>query len=459
MPDTAIALNRFGLGARPDETPPANPRAWLLDQFDRYEPKPAAWADAPATPAIAHDVADQRQALRGEQDDARKAARKVLRQDSREIYLTSVNARAASAIVTSAPFVERLVHFWANHFAVSADKLVVIPFAGSFEAEAIRPHVLGTFETLLLAAERHVAMMLYLDQARSIGPDSRFAAMANMRNPEKKPGLNENLAREIMELHTLGVRTGYTQADVTEFARAMTGWSVGGLGRPGGFDPGSPGAFLYRAGLHEPGTRTIMGKSYPQAGEGQAQAILHDLATAPATARHISTKLARHFVADDPPPALVDRLTATFLKTDGDLPSVYRALVEAPESWQPQAAKFKTPWEWAISAMRGIGMHDLGEVQMAAMMNQLGQPVWRPGSPAGFDDIAASWAAPDALVRRVELAQRFATRAGDRLDARTLGPKLLPASLSSGTEQAIARAESPPTGLALLLVSPEFQRR
>jgi uncharacterized protein (DUF1800 family) len=202
-----------------------------------------------------------------------------------------------------------------------------------------------------------------------------------------------------------------------------------------------------------------MGRNYGQQGEGQARAILHELAIHPATADHIATKLARHFVSDTPPPTLVRHLSATFRESGGDLPAVYRALVEAPESWSPRPAKFKTPWEWLISSMRGLGMRDLGDVQAAPIMQQLGQPVWRPGSPAGFDDIAASWAAPDALVRRVEVAQRMATRVGDRLDARTLAPKLLPGVLGSDTGQAIARAESPPTGLALLLVSPEFQRR
>jgi uncharacterized protein (DUF1800 family) len=202
-----------------------------------------------------------------------------------------------------------------------------------------------------------------------------------------------------------------------------------------------------------------MGRTYPQPGEGQALAILRDLAVAPATADHVAAKLARHFVSDDPPSALVTRLSAAFRTSGGDLPTVYRRLVEAPEAWAPAPAKFKSPWEWMISSLRGIGMRDLGDMQVAPLMQQLGQPVWRPGSPAGFDDIAASWAAPDALVRRVEVAQRIASRVGDRLDPRQLAPKLLPGVLAAETSQATARAESLPTGLALLLVSPEFLRR
>ncbi|MBW8754961.1 MAG: DUF1800 family protein, partial [Sphingomonadales bacterium] len=240
----AIALNRFGLGARPDETPPADPKAWLLDQFARYQPKPVSWAGLPPATAIAAEYVSDRQDMRSAEDQAKDMARKLLRQESRDTYRVAVNARAVSALASDAPFVERMVHFWANHFAISADKLVVIPFAGIFEAEAIRPHVLGRFEDLLLAVERHVAMQLYLDQAQSIGPNSMLAGIAAQRNPQRKAGLNENLAREIMELHTLGVRTGYSQADVTEFARALTGWSTGGLGRAAQRFGGEPGTFV-----------------------------------------------------------------------------------------------------------------------------------------------------------------------------------------------------------------------
>ena len=460
---TAVALNRFGLGARPDEPVPDNPKRWLMDQFAWYEPRPASWAAMPASAAIAADYAEGRQQIAMAAPDAeqenKQAARKMLRQESRDVYLQAVAARTTCAFSAPAPFVERLVHFWSNHFAVSADKLVVIPFAGAFEAEAIRPHVLGRFEDMLLAVERHPAMQLYLDQAQSVGPGSMLAIRAQERNPARKAGLNENLAREIMELHTLGVRTGYSQADVTEFARALTGWTIAGLGRDARLGRAEPGGFVFRPAMHEPGSRQIMGKTYDQADEGQARAILHDLAAAPATADHIATKLARHFVADDPPPGLVQRLAASFRQTGGDLPSLYRVLIEAPEAWIGSPTKFKTPWDWLVSSGRAIGLRETGDIQIAPLMQQLGQPVWRPGSPAGYDDLAATWAAPGALLRRVEVAQRLAARAGDRIDPRALGPKLLPASLATETAEAIRRAESLPTGLALLLVSPDFQRR
>jgi uncharacterized protein (DUF1800 family) len=324
--------------------------------------------------------------------------------------------------------------------------------------EAIRPHVLGRFDDMLVAVERHPAMQIFLDQTRSVGPDSMAALRAEQRNPDNKRGLNENLAREIMELHTLGVRSGYTQADVTEFARALTGWSVAGVKGPQP-NGAAPGSFVYRAQVHEPGSRTIMGRRYDQQGQDQALAILHDFAGSPATAQHIAGKLARHFVSDNPPPAVTERLADAFERSGGDLPTVYRALIDCPQAWSPVAVKFKTPWEWTVSSMRGLGWQDLGNLQGAPLLTQLGEPVWRPGSPAGYDDIAASWAAPDALVRRVEVAQRFAAHVGDRIDPRTLGQTLLVGSISPPTQMAVSRAESATTAIALLLVSPDFQRR
>jgi len=387
-------------------------------------------------------------------------AKRYFRQSIRDDYLTMNAARLDCALTTDTPFVERLVNFWANHFAVSIDKLQVIGLAGLLEFEAIRPHVLGRFSDMLLAVEQHPAMLLYLDQAQSIGPDSMAGERIAMRGGKQR-GLNENLAREIMELHTLGVRTGYTQADVTEFARALTGWTVSGLGRgpAARLIGGSPGQFQFAELLHEPGERTIIGKTYAQNGEAQARAVLLDLAASPATARHLSTKLARHFAGDDPPQALVDRLTKAYLESGGDLPAMYRTLIESPEPWATQPLKFKNPWEWTVSALRAAGTSQLEPMMAANMLRQLGQPTWQPGSPAGWDDIAASWAGPDALVRRVEVAQRIADKAGPTVDARSLAEELFPQSLSESTRTAIARAESPSEGLALLLVSPEFVRR
>jgi uncharacterized protein (DUF1800 family) len=478
--DTAIALNRFGLGARPGDAAPADPKSWLTGQFNRFQPRPPALAQVPSRSKVIGQLADYVTQARMDGRARRRMQpasvstgaasqtatqpdplKRYLRQTIRDDYLVENAARLSSALATDNPFAERLVHFWANHFAVSVDKLPVIGLAGLLEFEAIRPHLFGRFSDVLIAVEQHPAMLVYLDQAQSIGPNSEIGRIVAARGGKQR-GLNENLGREIMELHTLGVRTGYSQSDVTEFARALTGWTVGGLARGpisrfiGGQDDGS---FTFAEALHEPGDRVIMGKRYAQQGEAQARAVLLDLAANPATARHISTKLARHFAGDDPPPAMVERLTRAYLASGGDLPTVYRALIDSPEAWAPKPLKFKTPWEWSVSALRAVGQTDIDPQAAVAMLNQLGQPTWKPGSPAGWDDIAASWAAPEALMRRVEIAQRIASKVGSSVDARALAQKLLPGAVSVATRTAIARAESPQEGLVLLLVSPEFVRR
>lgn len=447
-----MALNRFGLGARPDDAPPADPQRWLLSQFDAYEPLPASWRPLPRTPALVDSWNAMQRSVRQAPDGQRSGIREAYLRQGRSGYQAAVAARTDAALQTGTPFVERLVHFWSNHFAVSVDKLLVVGMAGSFEADAIRPNVLGRFEDLLLAAVRHPAMLLYLDQAQSTGPRSPTGVRTAERQ-ERGRGLNENLAREILELHTLGVRSGYSQEDVTEFARALTGWTLPGA------SAGDDATFRFVPALHEPGPRTLLGKAYAEGGEAQARAVLHDLAAAPATALHVARKLARHFVTDDPPAELVQRLADTFARTGGDLPSVYRELVASPQAWQPAPAKFKSPWDWAVSSLRALGRTALAPAQASALMTQLGQPVWRPGSPAGYSDLDATWAAPDALMRRVEVAQRLAQETGDAVDARRVAPLVLPGVLSAATSSAIARAESGGTALALLLVCPEFLRR
>src|SRR5438067_4598773 len=366
MNSVAIALNRFGLGARAADPEPGDPKRWLLSQFDRFEPRPQALAAVPNRSAVVQQLGDYLAEARMERQTKRQpvqaaavaptmtakrgdelpdSTRKFLRQGIREDYVVMTGARLSSALTTTSPFVERLVHFWANHFAVSVDKLPVVGLAGLLEFEAIRPHVLGKFPDMLLAVEQHPAMLVFLDQAQSIGPDSPAGRFIAARQGKQR-GLNENLAREIIELHTLGVRTGYSQADVTEFARALTGWTVSGLGRgPAARMLGNApaGQFQFAAMLHEPGERIIMGRRYGQDGEQQAKSILLDLAANPATAKHIATKLARHFAGDEPPPAMVDRLKEAYLRSGGDLPNVYRAMVGLTTKKKTQQDKLHNP--------------------------------------------------------------------------------------------------------------------
>ena len=472
----AIALNRFGLGARPADAAPADPRGWLLGQISRFDPRPAVITALPDAAAMTlqyrQNLAQlRRQGVVGarrpgdpeppkgpEAEAMANAAQRERRQAFAQAYGGQVGARLMLSLTSVTPFAERLVHFWANHFAISTDKLATATMGGPLEFEAIRPHIGGRFADMLLAVTRHPGMQFYLDQAQSIGPNSVLGEAARRRNAPRQPGLNENLAREILELHTLGAGN-YTQVDVAGLARALTGWSIGGfVRRPLGV-AAPDGQFVFQPNWHEPGSVTVAGRPYRQNGEARALAILNDLALNPLTARRLALKLARHFVADAPPPALVDRMAAAYLASGGQLPALYRALIEAPEAWAAPLAKFKTPWDWLVSSLRALGRENVPPQQAIGALRELGQPVWRPGSPAGWEDDAARWAAPDALLRRVEIASRIAAPLAASIDARSLAPRILPGTLSPATAAAIARAESPAEGLALLLVAPEFLRR
>ena len=363
-----------------------------------------------------------------------------------QIYLEEAKNRLDAALDSDVGFVERLVWFWSNHFCVSADKGGVRPLCGAFEREAIRPHVRGKFADMLVAVESHPAMLLYLDNARSIGP----ASFAGLR---RSKGLNENLAREILELHTLGVRTGYSQGDVTSFAKVITGWSI----VPPRLAPEHGGEFMFNPRLHEPGSQSIMGREYQDNGFEQGRAVLFALARSPATAKHIATKLARHFVADDPPGALVDRLAKRFLTTDGDLMEVTKTLINAPEAWDAPRNKLRRPSEWLISALRAVGVRPPDVRPVLQAQNLLGEPLWRVPAPNGFSDNSAAWM--DGLAQRLDISNQIARRASVGIDPNALAEDVLGPLLSNETRQTLTRAESRPQGLALLLMAPEFQRR
>ena len=479
----AIAATRFGLGAKPGEiaaTRP-DPQGFLRAQIRREgADQPAGAANATTgermteyrefrrerrdarlqTAAMSADAAkpgDGKSATMAARDPV-KVVGGMLRQDIGADF----GARARLAVNTDAGFRERWANFWANHFTVSATKPITGTIVGPFEAEAIRPHVFGPFADLLGAVETHPAMLTYLDQVQSIGPNSPAAAFRRrggdpqgQARPQqaviRSAGLNENLAREILELHTVGVNGGYSQTDVTEFARAMTGLTVGG--------PRDAGATVFHGQAHEPGERTVMGVRYGLGGIEQASGILADLAAKPATARFVCTKIARHFVADDPSAALVARLEAAWTASKGDLGKVAEALVAAPEAWEPTQAKFKTPYEFIVSSYRAAGAQPETFGRMAPILTALGQKPFSAPSPKGWPEDAQSWAAPDAIVKRMQFAQGFSSAAVRDRDPSALAAGALGARLSPETAKAVARAESRPEGFALLLMSPEFQRR
>jgi uncharacterized protein (DUF1800 family) len=471
--DGAIAVTRFGLGARPGELSAAqdSPREWLKAQIVREGAEQPSGSLPDSAQRVAefgdylskvgvlkrdgtisenNDAAPGAKPMSEQQGAAAQEKQKALLQPLFDGVRDEIFQRARLATMTSNPFRERWALFWANHFTVSTVKLQSAVLAGAFEREAIRPHVFGRFEDLLVASTTHPGMLLYLDQARSAGPDS-------LAGEFKKMGLNENLAREIMELHTVGADAGYTQADVTEFARALTGYSMGGFQD----STDERGRYEFRSLLHEPGTRTVMGKQYAQKGEDQGRAILADLAASPKTAEHIARKLAVHFVADDPPQSLIMRLRDSFLRSGGDLARVAEALIDAPESWAPEARKFKTPYEYVVSGYRAAGaVPSDAAKEVVQPLTFLGQRPFAAEQPNGWSDQGSDWAAPDALVKRLTWASRFSAvyvpnnEAPVDVALATLGERL-----SAAAKTAITRAETRFEAFAVLLMSPEFQRR
>lgn len=472
--DGAIAVTRFGLGAKPGELADAtnDPRGWLKAQITRdgaEQPQgslPGSVARVSDLVAYQGEVAPIRQqrkmattvGMAGQDEAADTHAADELKQERRDFLKPllegvrdEIFARTRLATATSQPFRERWTLFWANHFTVSTAKLQSSVLVGPFEREAIRPHVFGRFEDMLVASSTHPGMLMYLDQAKSAGPDS-------LAGVYKKMGLNENLAREIMELHTVGADAGYSQADVTEFARALTGYSIGGAK---GDAPEVLGHFLYRPVLHEPGSRTVMGRRYDQDGEAQARAVLADLAASPKTADHLARKLAIHFVADEPPPGLVGRLREAYLASNGDLAHVATTLVDVQECWSPEARKFKTPYEFVVSGYRAAGASPSDPAkEVVQPLTFLGQRPFSAPQPNGWSDLAADWAAPDALVKRLTWASKFsayyAPKDGAPVD---VAAAILGDRLTAGARTAIARAETRFEAFSILLMSPEFQRR
>ncbi|MGX5830321.1 DUF1800 domain-containing protein [Mesorhizobium sp. 43Arga] len=479
-----VAFNRFGLGARPGDRDRVihDPRGYLKAEL--RQPDIAliplddpAYASLPgSTPAIQASMAANFQRKLDRERMAATTAQPAMAsaQATPEqvapappvpppgppakpappieatLFRAEAQARFDKALRVEAGFVERLVYFWSNHFCVSVAKdNIVRASAGAFEREAIRPFVLGRFADMLMAVERHPAMLFYLDNQQSIGPDSRAGK-------NRRRGLNENLAREIMELHTLGVGSGYTQADVTSFARILTGWTM--AGREGRL--GEPGSSAFNPNAHEPGDAVLLGKTYPAGGMGQAEAALNDIASHPATAQHIATQLARHFIADDPPPAAVARLAKVFTKTDGNLRALAATLIDMPEAWSTPLAKMRSPFDYITAIRRAAGPGPATDPgQSLNWLNALGEPLWQPPGPNGFSDQAASWASAEGMKIRLDIAWQAARQVkdignpNDMLDA-VIGP-----SASPETRQAVARAESRQQGLALLLMAPEFQRR
>ena len=476
-----IAVNRFGLGAKPAEldAASADPRGWLKSQLLARPAIPQALASLPPSQEILAELDQLRAARRnaagigaagigrtGKGANGTAPARMPLSEDGtagaaagaardelfaelgkrgRELYQKEAAARTIVQIESDQPLRERLTLFWSNHFTVSVIRPIVLGLAGSFEREAIRPHVTGRFHDLLLAVVRHPAMLLYLDNAGSIGPHSRLGE-------RQGKGLNENLARELLELHTLGVDGGYTQADVTSFARILTGWSITGA------RDRNPGSFKFRPFVHEPGEKIFMGQRFGPAGEKEGLQALEFLSRHPSTARHIARQFAIHFVADDPPAALVDRFAQIFRDSDGDLLALASAAIDAPEAWAQPLGKLKTPNELVVSTVRAVG-YSGDEKRLLGSLRGLGQSPFSAPSPAGWPDTAAAWMGPSSVLLRADYAAAVAKRvAGRILPGQLLAQTVAPVG-DERLSQAIARAATIDDANGLILASPQFQRR
>jgi uncharacterized protein (DUF1800 family) len=434
-----IAATRLGFAARGDDLAVIgrDPRGWGLQQLDHVPPPLSA--ELPSSASMVVGLLE----MRREKGDP--MAKRAYNERVKAVYFAEIAARTAAAVASEAPLLERLCRFWSNHFTVSILRPEVRGFAAAFEREAIRPHVTGRFHEMLLAVVRHPAMLLYLDNAVSIGPDSIVG-----RRRDK--GLNENLGRELLELHTLGVDGGYTQRDVEAMARILTGWSVARLNEP------DPGSFRFRPAVHEPGSKVLLGRTFAEAGYDEGAAALAMLATHPATAHHIAWKLVRHFIADVPPAGSVARIAVAFRESGGDLRRVTAAVVMEEALWRTPLAKLRTPEEMVIAACRVAGFTPPPPMLVGSLrlLDQL--PFFAP-SPAGWPDDAAHWVSPEAVLRRADWCQRYAEHVPTPPDPVALGEASFGEALPEETAEAVRRAPTRRLGLALLLASPQFQRR
>ena len=426
---TAHAMIRFGLGRRGEEALPADPVVWLQRQLEGDDP--AVFDNR--LPTTADGLTVLREQFRLDLPPGESLVRPLFQADAL--------SQTRQLVTTDLPFRERLVWFWANHFSVSIRQGGTNAVIGPYIREAIRPNITGPFDAMLLAVMRHPAMLMYLDNNNSFGPNSIVG-----RN--QKRGLNENLARECLELHTVSPAAGYTQADVTEFAKILTGWSVD-------YDRLYPG-FLFRPGAHEPGGKTLMGRRFPP-NEAGGFAALEFLANHPATHRHLATQLVRHFVNDDPPPDAVRTIEGVLRDTGGDLGAASAALLHLEAAWVP-LTKVRAPLDFAVATLRALDLPADKQVPLEGVLSSLGQPLWNAPLPNGWSDVASEWAAPEAMMRRFDWSFSIAARAGDR-DPAAVADASMGSLLRPRTMEAMKRAGSRRDALTLLLSSPEFQRR
>ncbi|MFT5681786.1 MAG: hypothetical protein ACI8RZ_002698 [Myxococcota bacterium] len=439
LPESLLACHRLGMGARPGdcETVTSDPRGWLLAQLTTSTGSPREFRRLPTGAAVSLEM----QGTRGKGSTARKS----LRQEHRKLYRQEALARTLVGVTTERPLVERLVRFFSDVFTVSITRIQCIGLVGAFEREVIRPRVTGRFADLLIAATQHPAMLVYLDNLRSTGPES-------LTGSRHERGLNENLAREILELHTLGVGN-YTQDDVAALSNILTGWTVG-----------ADGDFTFATRRHQPGAQTLLGVRYSADDQKQGEAALTALARHPATARRLSWRMARHFIADDPPEPVVEALTRAYTESDGDLTAVVVALIRCKATWSGELVKLRRPDELVIASLRALRpvprLTTDQEANLLTALAGLGQSPWSAPSPEGWPDTAADWLGGDAFLNRLQWSWEVSRMAmTDHFEPVARVHDILPHALSRSAIKAIKAAPDRQTAAALLLACPAFQRR
>lgn len=446
---TFVAINRFGLGSSPNDNVLIhdNPKAWLKSQIKAGSKTPDALKKFRTSSAIIKDIIVSNKTK--DKNLKRSRKRDLIKND----FKAEVFSKARYLVSTDQPFTERLVSFWSNHFTVSSAKPQISPAIPAYEREQIRPNIFGKFEDLLIPAIAHPTMLTYLDNDTSIGPNSKIGKRRNKT-------FNENLAREILELHTLGVNGGYSQNDIIELAKIITGWTHDGfLSKRLSKKTGVQGKFAFRDLIHEPGTKKVLGKTYKQDGINEGYAVFKDLARHPSTAKFIATKLAIHFVSDEPTKATIDKLAKIYLKTNGDLSKIYQAIIDLEEVWLTPTPKIKTPYEFIISTLRSLDATNMPRRFIGPPLIAMAHVPFSANSPQGWPDKAKDWIAPESLMRRIEWARAVSAKLDTDLNPLELLEQTIGVIASKETVQMVEAAPSKDAAMAIIFSSSEFQRR
>lgn len=454
---TAFAMIRFGVGPtiKDQQDYPIAAMDWIKGQLSQSLDQTHLMGLATTKEMIKdkYELQQARKTVRMRQDkeqqtmlDPDETAAKNMQQKLSKLVRGQFTAHIKQAIKTRTPVLENMLQFWTNHLTVSAANNFVRPIVSPYVREAIAPNIKKRFQDLLWATITHPAMILYLDNQRSVGPNSRLGK-------RRSRGLNENLAREILELHTLGVKAGYTLSDIQGLAKILSGWTVQA-------NPNRPhfAQTIFRSAAHEPGTHHVLGKAYSGNGEGQLKSVIKDLARHPKTALHIATKLAQHYISDQPEPAVIKPIRDHYLKTGGDLQSVTEFTFALALEQAHPFKKARSHQSYVIALFRALDIPDKFHGQALTILREMGQPMLMPPGPDGWPDTETDWITPQGLNQRIKLAERISQDLRST-DARDLVSSLFGPLLSEKTRQHVARAESPMQALTLALASPEMNYR